>query len=180
MKTILNITHRVESLNEQTGRPFLTGSPYHISYSHSNNYAGAIASDAFVVAMDLEDLTKQRNLESRFLFMHPRELEYFEASGDLRSFFLIWSGKETLYKLYANRGLAFKDNLLIDFEDQPLGEKGAVKGYINQAGNQYEYEINYQFFTDILLTYTYCPVNLFPWGMREAGVGKPHSRSSGF
>lgn len=165
MKKILNITHRVESLNEQTGRPFLTGSPYHISYSHSNNYAGAIASDTFLVAMDLEDLTKKRNMDSRFLFMHPDELEYFESSGDLRSFFLIWSAKETLYKMYANRGLAFKDNLLIDFGRAPLAEKGSVKGYINLEGSQYKYEIFYQFFTDILLTYTYCPDGLCPHGM---------------
>jgi 4'-phosphopantetheinyl transferase len=167
LKTILDITHRVESLNETTGRPFLSDSSYHISYSHSNNYAGAIASDEHIVAMDLEDLTKKRNLKSRFLFMQPEELEYFDSAGDLRAFFLIWSAKETLYKIYAKKGIAFKEHLLIDFQGEPVKEKGSVMGYITLNGRKNEYEILYQFFSDILLTYTYCPNGLCPHGVRE-------------
>ena len=167
LKKILNINHRVESLNEITGRPFLSDSSYHISYSHSKNYAGAIASNHYIVAMDLEDLTKQRNLKSRFLFMHQDELEYYDSSGDLRAFFLIWSAKETLYKMYAEKGIAFKDNLLIDFGDEPIVDKGTVTGYITLNGRKNKYEILYQFFSDILLTYTYCPDGLCPHKLRE-------------
>lgn len=157
LKELLKINHEVESLNETTGKPYLSDHSFHISYSHSNMYSGAIASDECLVSIDLEDLSKKRNPETRFLFMHPNELAYFEAAGDLRVFFLIWSAKETLYKIYAKRGIVFKENLLINPENKPLEQSGTVSGILKADGYEKIYTIYYHFFPGVLLTFTFDP-----------------------
>ena len=157
LKELLKITHVVESLNETTGKPYLSDHSFHISYSHSNMYSGAIASEVFPVSIDLEDLSKKRNPKTRFLFMHPSELEHYEEAGDSRLFFLIWSAKETLYKMYAKKGIAFKHNLLINPERKPLEQSGTVLGLLKANGVEKTYTIYYRFFAGVLLTFTYDP-----------------------
>jgi 4'-phosphopantetheinyl transferase len=157
LKELLQITHKVESLNAPTGQPYLSDHSFHISYSHSNMYSGAIASQHYPVSIDLEDLSKVRNLQTRFLFMHPDELAYFDASTDMRAFFLIWSAKETLYKIYTKRGIVFKENLLINQERKKIEESGTVSGILKADGIEKVYTIYYRFFPGVLLTYTFDP-----------------------
>jgi 4'-phosphopantetheinyl transferase len=157
LKELLQITHKVESLNAPTGQPYLSDHSFHISYSHSNMYSGAIASQHYPVSIDLEDLSKVRNLDTRFLFMHPDELDYFNSATDSRVFFLIWSAKETLYKIYTKRGIVFKENLLINPERKPLEQSGTVSGILKADGFEKTYTIYYSFFPGVLLTYTFDP-----------------------
>jgi 4'-phosphopantetheinyl transferase len=158
LKELLQIRHKVESLNAPTGQPYLSDHSFHISYSHSNMYSGAIASDQCLVSMDLEDLSKERNLQTRFLFMHPSELDYFNAVKDMRAFFLIWSAKETLYKIYTKRGVVFKENLLINPERKNIEQSGTVSGILKTDEFEKVYTIYYRFFPGVLLTYTFDPV----------------------
>lgn len=155
LKELLKIRHRVESLNENTGKPYLSDHSFNISYSHSNLYSGAIASEVVPVSIDLEDLSKKRNPETARLFMHPQELAHYHSTGDLNVFFLIWSAKETLYKMYAKRGIAFKDNLLINPDLLPLQEAGIVPGILKTNEYTKTYPIHYHFFPGVLLTYTF-------------------------
>lgn len=157
LKELLQINHKVESLNAPTGKPYLSDGSFHISYSHSNLYSGAIASPDYPVSIDIEDMHKQRNPKTCHLFMHPDELRHYEALGDIRVFFLIWSAKETLYKIYAKKGIVFKENLLINPDRVALQESGTVSGIIKADGKEKLYTIWYHFFPGVLLTYTYDP-----------------------
>lgn len=155
LKELLKITHRVESLNESTGKPYLSDNSHHISYSHSNLVSAAIASSQYLVAIDLEDLSKKRNKDTRFLFMHPSELAYYEQINDPKLFYLIWSSKETLYKLNSKRGvIVFKENLIINPEQKPIEQFGTISGIIQENGNVHTHTIYYRFFPSVLLTYT--------------------------
>ena len=159
LKELLNIHHKVESLNRVDGKPYLSDGSYHISYSHSNLVSGAIASTKAWVSIDLEDLTKTRNPETRKLFMGKDELDYFEQSfNNPKVFYLFWSAKETLYKIHPDRGLIFRENLILKPQGQELKQKGRLKGIINKDGVNREYEICYEFFPDFILTYTLDPV----------------------
>lgn len=155
LKELLKINHEVESLNAPTGAPYLSDHSFNISYSHSNMYSGAIASKCCTVSIDLEDLSKQRNTKTRFMFMHPDELAYFDASNDMRAFFLIWSAKETLYKIHKKKGVIFKENLLINQERAPIEESGTVSGILIADGIEKVYKIYYRFYPGVLLTYTF-------------------------
>ena len=154
LKELLKITHRVESLNEETGKPYLSDFSHHISYSHSNLVSAAIASSDRRVAIDLEDLSKKRNKETRFLFMHPEELDYYDSCDNPLLFYLIWSSKETLYKINGKRGVVFKENLIINPDRKPIAQNGTISGIIQENGHVQEYIIYYRFFPSVLLTYT--------------------------
>lgn len=155
LKEMLEIRHPVESLNENTGKPYLSDHSFNISYSHSNLFSGAIASARQPVSIDLEDLSKKRNTATSRLFMHPKELKFFQESNDIRNFFLIWSAKETLYKMYAKKGIAFKDNLKVNPEQAELQPSGIVSGIIEIDEYRKVYPIHYRFFPGVLLTYTF-------------------------
>ncbi len=155
LKELLKIRHRVESLNENSGKPYLSDFSFHISYSHSNMFSGAIASQRHKVSIDLEDLTKKRNPKTAYLFMHPDELAHYHELGDIKVFFLIWSAKETLYKIYAKRGIAFKHNLLINPEKKTLKQEGIVSGILRTDEYEKKYDIYYRFYPEFLLTYTF-------------------------
>ncbi len=156
LKKLLHISHKVESLNENTGKPYLSDNSFHISYTHSNLYSGAIASSHTRVGMDLENLGKKRNIETRKMFMNAAEQNLFDEAGrDLNVFFLIWSAKETLYKVHGKRGIAFRDNLEIIPSLQGIEQKGTVRGIIRENGFAKEYEVFFQFFPEILLTFTF-------------------------
>jgi phosphopantetheinyl transferase len=154
LKELLKINHEVESLNFLDGRPYLSDHSYRISYSHSTKYAAAIASKQKAVAIDLEYLKRNRNLETRFLFMNDEELEAYEESRQRLLFFLIWSSKETLYKVYGKRGIAFKHNIHIDVKNVEFGRKGKLNGSVTENGLRSEYEIHYRFYPELVLTYT--------------------------
>lgn len=154
LKELLSINHKVESLNESTGEPYLSDHSYNISYSHSNLFSAAIASTQTRVAIDLEDLSKKRNMRTRFLFMHPNELQFFEQENQDEIFFLIWSSKETLYKMHGKKGIVFKENLIINPENKPIGQNGIINGIIQNNGSSRDFKIYYHFFPGILLTYT--------------------------
>jgi phosphopantetheinyl transferase (holo-ACP synthase) len=91
-------------------KPYLKSYNYEISLTHSYPYAGAIFHFTDPVGIDVElPREKIRNIAPRFL--HPEELEY--AGNDLDLLTILWSAKETLYKIYGRQKLVFKEHLFI-------------------------------------------------------------------
>ena len=154
MKELLKITNnvRVESLNNTNGKPYLTNNPHYISYTHSNFYSAAIASRSFEVGIDIEYLKHKRNLRTRFLFMNDRELAFFDATPEFELFLLIWSAKETIYKLYG-QGVAFKNNILIDLDTFVFGKQGILPVVVDKGDHRREFEIHFIIHDEFLLTY---------------------------
>lgn len=155
MKELLAIedTTRVESLNSQNGKPFLTNNPHYISYTHSNRYSAAIASRKCEVGIDIEYLKRKRNLRTRFLFMGEEELNTFHAAESFELFILIWSAKETVYKMHG-QGVAFKDNIFLQLENFTLKPNGSFTALVHKDDLHKEYEVHYAIYPEFLLTYT--------------------------
>lgn len=94
----------------------MNNSPY-ISISHTRNYA-AVALSELPVGLDIEQRT-ERVLKVRSRFVSPLEEKDFVSSSALRqlnALLLLWSAKETMYKLLDNPELDFVQNL----EAQPF------------------------------------------------------------
>ena len=154
MKELLKLVDnvRVESLNNTNGKPYLTNNSNYISYTHSNFYSAAIASLDSEVGIDIEYLKNKRNLRTRFLFMNDAELAFFDSQPKFELFLLIWSAKETIYKLYG-QGVAFKHNILIDFENFHFSDNGILPVVVQKDDLFREYEIHYSIQDEYLLTY---------------------------
>jgi len=124
-------------------------SSVHISITHSNEYAAIIVSDRNEVAIDLEKID-QRILRVGHKFINEKEM-FFKEGESVMFTTLIWSAKETLYKLYSENRVIFKDELLIHpFE---FSSPGKFRGDIIKAPRLFNAEIRYILLDQYILTW---------------------------
>jgi len=155
LKELLEIanTTRVESLSTSTGKPYLSNNPHHISYTHSTHYSAAIAGRGGEVGIDIEYRHRKRNMRTRFLFMSEEELTHFEPQQSFELFLLVWSAKETLYKLLG-KGHAFKHDLHMQLKNFELSDNGTLPAVVHTDGSVKQYAVHYFIHPDFILTYT--------------------------
>ncbi len=155
MKEILKISHtdRIESLSANNGKPYLSNNSHFICYTHSQKYAAAIASPTWEVGVDLEYMMRRRNLNTRHLFMNEPELDFYESNASNELFLIIWSTKETIYKLYSHKGLSFKDEIWVSVDELESGMKGSITCMVKKPDFCREYKTYYELFPDFVLTY---------------------------
>ena len=123
--------------NEASGRPFLVGpGPVPaVSLSHSGEWVAALlAAPGAAVGIDVEAVRdKAQRLARKFLT--DEELTVTEhltaptaafATAPAELFSLLWSAKETLYKLAGQRGIIFRENLLLDLPPSPWPTAGTL------------------------------------------------------
>lgn len=102
-KTIINYT--------SIGQPVLKDSDLKISISHSGKFA-CIITDHSDCGIDIEKgNSKIERIQHKFL--HPEEKEFIEESKYIDYLKIIWSAKETLYKLHGKGDLIFNKELII-------------------------------------------------------------------
>ena len=158
LKHLLDIkdTSRIESLRMDSGKPYLSNQSYNISYSHSLEYSAAIASQAHEVGVDIEYLKRKRNIRTRFLFMDDEELDWFEENPTFENFILIWSAKESLYKI-VGRGFGFKEHIHIRPNSSQLECNGILPAYVKTSEYYQEFQVHFEVREEVALTYTYLP-----------------------
>ena len=128
--------------NDADGRPQLTGRPTAaVSLSHSGEWVAALLAPGGRVGVDVEQVRdKARRLAPRFL--SAAELAWAEQPGtDPAVFSLLWSAKESLYKLAGQRGLVFREDILT----QPfkLAETGELMATLRRSGGQTRHRVCY-------------------------------------
>lgn len=133
---------------DNNGKPNLTDSTSEISLSHSFPYVAAIIDRSEEVGIDLEQpKEKLRRIAPRFL--NDSELDFIK--NDLEKLCICWCAKETLYKIYSERGIAFRENMCIDaFE---LNQENTFTGNILVNGNSKKYKLKYRIAKDHILTF---------------------------
>ncbi|MBF9219945.1 4'-phosphopantetheinyl transferase family protein [Hymenobacter ruricola] len=120
----------IQVRNDATGRPWLVGAGLGdtVSLSHSGQWVAAVLARGGRAGVDVEEIRdKAQRLASKFLA--PGEWAAAQAAhspgaADASAHYtLLWSAKETLYKLAAQRGIIFKTQLLLgEFEWREAGE----------------------------------------------------------
>ncbi len=114
--------------NDATGRPFLASGPNlgpAVSLSHSGEWVAALlAPIGTAVGVDVE-VVRDKALRIARKFLTADEIAIAEhitsAQPSLTTelYSLLWSAKETLYKLAGQRGIIFRQNLLLDLPAAP-------------------------------------------------------------
>ncbi|HDZ05222.1 hypothetical protein LCGC14_0082890 [marine sediment metagenome] len=91
---------------DEKGKPHLKDGNY-ISITHSHNFTGVIISTAEEVGIDIEmQRDKILRIANKFTqFEEYRTLANTEAI--IRKLTIVWGAKESLYKIYGDRGLSF-------------------------------------------------------------------------
>jgi phosphopantetheinyl transferase len=98
---------------DASGKPFLAGSDFHISVTHTDDLAAVIISRHARVGIDIEKI-KLRIEKVREKFLNPEESASIGKERGLEQLTLAWCAKEALYKLYGRRNLDFRDNMSVE------------------------------------------------------------------
>lgn len=130
------------------GRPFLTDQSHQISISHSNNYAAILLHPALRVGIDVESRSeKVGKIASKFI--SPEE--FVDKSQELIHQTLIWSAKETMFKLIDENEIDFRRHLHIHpFIPQ---HKGIITALETKTPGRESFQIHYEVFPDCVLTW---------------------------
>ncbi len=135
-------------VKNEDGKPFLIDSEAEISLSHSFPYVAAIIDHKEDVGIDLEQpKEKLRKIAKRFL--NEPELEF--TANELTKLCICWCAKETLYKIYSKRKLAFRENMRIDPFD--LDQENLFVGSILVNGRIKSYNLRYIIASDHIVTF---------------------------
>lgn len=142
----------IELHKDQFNKPSLLvdAKPFHISISHSHEYAVIIVSEYDTVGVDIE---KVDNRVIRVAHKFIREDEAIaDESMQTLAYTIIWSAKEALYKYYSKKELDFKQNLRIG-RFVPMPEPFTIKGYIEKGDYRKELVLHVITMGDYMLTY---------------------------
>ncbi|PSR03487.1 MAG: hypothetical protein BRD50_05830 [Bacteroidetes bacterium SW_11_45_7] len=127
--------------------------PYSLSISHSKDIVAVIISRSEGVGIDVEYIhPKVQRVADKF--MSDEEMKHIPENGDkTKSLILHWSIKETLFKLYAEGELSFKEQLWV--MDVPDGDRGRVNACIHTE-NKLLIPVDYKIMNgEVVLTYSF-------------------------
>lgn len=112
------------------GKPFLVGSDWHISLTHTAAYVAAVAHPTQVVGIDMEKVDdKLRRTARKYL----NEEELAQAGEDLTILCMYWCAKEALYKRNGRNQVSFRNHISI----APfLKTDTTLRGALNDAGRR--------------------------------------------
>ena len=123
------------------GKPYLKDSKYKISISHSHQYVAAII-DIHHTGIDIQiQDSKIERIVPRFMSLS--EQGSIKNENRLGQIYIYWCAKEALYKLYGQRSLSFRENILISPFDYNA-EGGNIFGRISVSSFNRSYSLQYK------------------------------------
>ncbi len=130
---------QIKVIYDANGKPYLEDNSFHISITHSKNYAAVIIHPEFPVGIDLEIRTeKVKTVSKRFL--NESEQILFSKETNTAKVEIAWSAKETLYKIIGNEVRDFAATLeILPFT---LNDSGTLH-VLHETGSRI-YELQYQ------------------------------------
>jgi len=150
LKQMLYTDEIVHLLKNEQGKPFILDSHLQLSLSHTNTITAAMTNPSLKVGIDVEQI-KEKVKRVANKFTTDIETAKMTVENEIAYLITIWSAKESLYKLYGNKRLDFRDHILLkSFE---LGEKGVIQGSIEKDSFKKSLTVYYQILDDHVLTY---------------------------
>ncbi|MDQ3190154.1 MAG: 4'-phosphopantetheinyl transferase superfamily protein [Bacteroidota bacterium] len=141
----------------KTGKPFLKNSSLKISISHTDKFAALVINRKEETGIDIEKVSnKVERIKNKFL--NSSELENIGNSEYLEKLHVYWGAKESLYKVYGEKELIFKENLMIaPFE---YLNSGTITGKIKKDDSHKNYLLKYEKVQGYVLVYVLEEINL--------------------
>jgi len=108
---------------DSVGKPFIENSDFHISVSHSGNFAMAIKSNRRC-GVDIEHQSDKAH-RVRAKFMSTLEMAFADSTHPELVSQFTWSAKEAMYKAMGKEGVIFAHDMsLSDFDFEKCTAKG--------------------------------------------------------
>ncbi len=148
--------NKISITYKDNGKPHLSCGERNISISHTAEFVAVIVSSNAQLGIDIEKI-QPRILRVRHKFVSEAESKFIdESSSLLEQLYVIWSAKETLYKLHGIGNLDFRTNLNI--EPFSFQGNGCAYAQISTHKSTTKYKLKYEQIEDHLLVYVIDPI----------------------
>jgi 4'-phosphopantetheinyl transferase len=122
---------------DKSGKPFLAGSDYHISVTHTDDFAAVIMSRSSKVGIDIERI-RPRVAKVKERFLSQDEIACLGAEKELEQLTLAWCAKESIYKMYGVRALDFREHIRLEI---PPSAGIGFRAEVNYSGKKNLYRL---------------------------------------
>ncbi|RFZ81189.1 4'-phosphopantetheinyl transferase [Mucilaginibacter terrenus] len=150
LRKMLKTDEYIDCKVDAHGKPYLVTLPYHISLSHSFDYAAVMISKTSPVGIDIEQI-KQKVERIANKFMNQDELAGINERTKIQQLYVAWCAKEAVYKCHGQKEVSFLDNITLkpfSFEGH-----GIVDVSLAKADMHIDYEVNYLQYDDYMIGY---------------------------
>ncbi|HTI59709.1 4'-phosphopantetheinyl transferase family protein [Mucilaginibacter sp.] len=150
LRTMLNTSEYIDCKVDEHGKPYLVDLPYHISLSHSFDYAAVMMSKSRPVGIDIE-LIKEKVERIAPKFMRPEEMSFINGYNRIDHLYACWCAKEAVYKCFGQKEVSFADN--ISLEPFNFVTEGKVNARLDKGGVSRGYQVDYLQYEDYMIGY---------------------------
>lgn len=140
LRKMLNTSEYIDCQFDEDGKPYLVNLDYHISLSHSYDYAAVMISKNHAVGVDIE-LIKHKIKTIKHKFLSDVELAQKQMGDNIDGLYVAWCAKEAIYKWHGKKGLEFKQHIHI--RPFKLKNKGSLTAIVELPNGTRELGINY-------------------------------------
>jgi phosphopantetheinyl transferase len=150
LRTMLNTDQYIDCQVDDHGKPYLANMDYHISLSHSFDYAAVMLSKSKPVGIDIELISpKVERIAKKFL--RNEELAFINPEHKVEHLYACWCAKEAVYKCNGRKVISFLHHIKLEpFTD---GEAGTIKTRIVKGDFDQGFDVHYMHFNDYMLGY---------------------------
>jgi 4'-phosphopantetheinyl transferase len=150
LRKMLNTDEYIDCRVDEHGKPYLVDLPYHISLSHSFDYAAVMISKTHPVGIDIEQV-KEKVERIAHKFMRPSEMTFIEDRHRIPQLYVCWCSKEAVYKCYGQKEVSFADNIWL--KPFNFAKEGHVNAHLNKEAVALDYRVNYLQYEDYMIGY---------------------------
>lgn len=151
LRTMLHTDEFIDCKIDAHGKPYLVNLPYHISLSHSFEYAAVMISKTRPVGIDIEQI-RQKVERIAPKFMNPRELAAVPHNEHkVNTLYAYWCAKEAIYKCHGQKEVSFADN--IGLQPFHYAAEGSIQGQLQKGEINLNYQVHYFRYEDYMVGY---------------------------
>ncbi|HEX8023078.1 4'-phosphopantetheinyl transferase family protein [Mucilaginibacter sp.] len=150
LRKMLRTDEYIDCKVDEHGKPYLVNLPYHISLSHSFDYAAVMISKTHKVGIDIEQI-KQKVERIANKFMRDEELAFISGPQKIEQLYVCWCAKEAVYKCNGQKEVSFADNIFL--EPFQFEHHGVVNAQLNKKDTSIDYTVGYLQYENYMIGY---------------------------
>lgn len=150
LRKMLNTEEYIDCKVDEYGKPYLTSLPYHISLSHSFDYAAVMISKSKPVGIDIEKIEQKVERIAR-KFLRPEELDFISPEHKIQQLYACWCAKEAVYKCYGKKEVSFINHIFL--RDFVCCDAGSLHAEIKNDAVSLDFEVEYFEFDQYMVGY---------------------------
>jgi 4'-phosphopantetheinyl transferase len=150
LRKMLGTEDYIDVKVDSHGKPYLVSLPYHISLSHSFDYAAVMISKTSPVGIDIEQV-KEKVERIAPKFLRQEELAFIKDRHKIQHLYVCWCAKEAVYKCYGQKEISFADNITL--HPFTFQHHDVLQAKLHKEDLNIDYEVGYLQYEEYMIGY---------------------------